>query len=128
MRAEGWGAIFDDEFIERGEAMYKVIKGIREDHAVESEFSEVGKGQGVVVHGVGDMVRGKEVDGASDADFVQDARFMGTIGSVDKGDVAREVYDGSRTADLLDAIELRGCGGYAEGECAGDRAQSWIFL
>ena len=56
------------------------------------------------VHGVGDVFRGEEVYGSSEPDFVEDAGFMGAIGSVQKGDVAIEVYDGSGTADLLDAV------------------------
>lgn len=128
MRAEGWGAVLDGEFIECREAVYKLIKGVWEDHAVESELPEVDKGQGVIVHGVGDIVRSKKVDGAGDADFVQDARFMGTTGSVDEGDIAGEVYDGSRATDLLDAIELGCRGGYAEGECTGDRAKGRVFV
>lgn len=127
-RAEGCGTVFDGEFIEYREAMYKFVKGVWEDHAVEREFSEVDKCQGVVVHGVGDMVRSKKVDRTGDADFIQDARFMGAIGSRDKGDVTGEVYDGSCTADLFDAIELGGRSGYTEGECAGDGAKGGIFL
>ena len=53
---------------------------------------------------------------------------MGTAGSVDDGDVAGEVYDGPGAADLLDAVELRGRGGYGEGECADDGAKRRVLL
>lgn len=56
MRAERSCAVFDSKPVEYREVVHEVIKGIWEHHAVESEFSEICKGQGVVVHGVGDMV------------------------------------------------------------------------
>lgn len=53
---------------------------------------------------------------------------MGAIGSVDKGDLTREVYDCSGTAELLDAVEVGGRGGYAEGERAGDGSKVGVVL
>lgn len=55
-RAEGRGAVLDDELIESGEAVYELVKCVWEDHAAEGEIAEVGERQGVAVHGVGDVV------------------------------------------------------------------------
>jgi hypothetical protein len=118
--AEGRGAVLDGELIEGGEAVDEVVEGVGEDHAVEGEVAEVGECECVGVHGVGDVVRGKEVDGACDADVVEDAGFVCAAGSVYDGDVAGEVHDGPRAADLLDAVELCGRGGHGEGERAHD--------
>lgn len=80
----------------------------------------------MVVHGVGDTVRGQKVDGGGDADLVEDARFMYTTGPVECCDFAGEVDDGPGAADLLDAVELGGGGGYAEGERADDGAKRGV--
>ena len=55
-RAERWSAVLDDEFIECGEAVHELVKCVWEDHTAEGEIAEVCECQGVVVHGVGDLV------------------------------------------------------------------------
>ncbi|KAF8419825.1 hypothetical protein L210DRAFT_480369 [Boletus edulis BED1] len=62
MRAKRRCTGFDGELIECGEAVYKVVKRVWKDHAGEHVC--------VVVHGIADVFRSKEVDGAGDADFV----------------------------------------------------------
>ena len=37
----GGSAVFDDEFLEEGKVVYKVVESIGEDHAIKGEIAEV---------------------------------------------------------------------------------------
>lgn len=37
----GGSAVFDDEFLEEGKVVYKVVESIGEDHAIKGEITEV---------------------------------------------------------------------------------------
>lgn len=127
-RTNGWSAVFDGELIERWEAVDELVERIWEDHAVEGEIAEVGEGGCVGVHGLCEAFGTEEVYWVGNADLVEDAGFMGAIGSVEEGDFAVELHDRPCAADLLDAVDLRSHGGYAEREGADDGAEVLVLL